>query len=177
MTHRPGSRWQLARVAGAIYVVTFVAGSLALVLHGRAAAMAGAIAGLSYVAVTWLFYRLFRPVSRPLSLLAACVSFAGILIGPLGVKVVNPLVFFGVYCLLIGYLIYRSTFLPRFLAWLLAFAGVGWLTYLFPAVAKSLYPYVMIPGMVGEGVLTLWLLIRGVDVARWKDQERPSNLA
>ena len=47
-------------------------------------------------------------------------------------------VFFGVYCLLIGYLIFRSTFLPRILGVLMAFAGLGWLTFLSPPLANYL---------------------------------------
>jgi Domain of unknown function (DUF4386) len=50
------------------------------------------------------------------------------------------LVFFGFYCLLIGYLVFRSTFLPRILGVLMAFAGLGWLTFLSPPLASSLDP-------------------------------------
>src|SRR3984893_9330214 len=50
------------------------------------------------------------------------------------------LVFFGVFQLLIGYLIFRSTFLPRFLGALIAIAGVGWLTFLSPPFANQLDP-------------------------------------
>jgi hypothetical protein len=51
------------------------------------------------------------------------------------------IVFFGFYCLLIGYLIFRSTFLPRILGVLMAFAGLGWLTFLSPPLANYLSPY------------------------------------
>ena len=118
--------------------------------------------------MTVLFYGLFKPVNRRLSLLAACVSLVGIAVGPLQVKAVNPLVFFGFYCLLIGYLIFRSTFLPRVLGALMAFAGLGWLTFLSPALATYLFPYNFAPGIIGEGALTLWLLVFGVDVPRWE---------
>jgi len=50
-------------------------------------------------------------------------------------------VFFGFYCLLIGYLIFRSAFLPRILGVLMAFAGLGWLTFLSPPLANYLSPY------------------------------------
>src|SRR5207249_8313199 len=60
----------------------------------------------------------------------------------------NNLVFFGFYCLLIGYLIFSSTFLPRILGALMAFGGLGWLTFLSPALAHSLSPYNMAPGMI-----------------------------
>jgi hypothetical protein len=78
--------------------------------------------------------------------------------------------FFGLHCLGVGYLILRSTFLPRFIGALMVFAGVGWLTFLFPPLANSLAPYNMIPGGLGELSLTLWLLIKGVNVPRWNEQ-------
>ena len=80
------------------------------------------------------------------------------------------LVFFGFYCLLIGYLIWRSTFLPRILGVLMMFAGVGWLTNLWAPLASSLFPYNVAPGMLGEGALTLWLLAMGVNARRWNEQ-------
>jgi len=81
------------------------------------------------------------------------------------------LVFFGFYCLLIGYLIYRSTFLPRVLGVLMMIGGLGWLTFLWPPLSHSLYPYILLPGVLGEGSLTLWLLIAGVNGQRWNEQE------
>jgi hypothetical protein len=109
-------------------------------------------------------------VNKSLSLLAASVSLVGIAVGPLQLKGVHPLVFFGFYCLLIGYLIFRSTFLPRILGALMAFASLGWLTFLSPPLAKDLYPYNLAPGIIGEGALTLWLLVMGVHVPGWVEQ-------
>lgn len=80
------------------------------------------------------------------------------------------LVFFGLHCLLVGYLILRSTFLPRVVGALMVLAGLGWLTFLAPPVAKSLSPYIMLPGALGELSLTVWLLLKGVNVQRWKEQ-------
>ncbi|MBI3402223.1 MAG: DUF4386 domain-containing protein [Acidobacteria bacterium] len=155
-----------ARLAGVFYLLVFVTGGLALVERGGVGSAAGLIAGLLYIAVTLLFYDLFKPVSRGLSLLAAAVSLAGIAVGP--VLKVNPLPIFGIYCLLVGYLAYRSTFLPRTLGVLMAIAGLGWLTFLSPPLANSLSPYNFAPGLVGEGALTVWLLVFGVDVPRRK---------
>jgi hypothetical protein len=77
------------------------------------------------------------------------------------------LVFFGVYCLLTGTLIVRSTFLPKLVGALMIFAGIGWLTFLWPPLASALYPYNLLPGLVGEGTLTVWLLTKGVDEERY----------
>ena len=154
-----------ARIAGAVYLLVFVAGIYALVgSRGRPAA--GLIAAACYVAVTLLFYDMFKPVNTTLSLLAAIISLLGCangILGPLGLAPfrINSLVFFGVYCLLIGYLIFKSDFLPRSLGALMAFAGVGWLTFLAPPLAETLYPYNLAPGIIGEGALTLWLLAFG----------------
>ena len=83
--------------------------------------------------------------------------------------------FFGLHCFLIGYLILRSTFLPRLVGVLMAFAGLGWLTFSFanllsPPLGRSLSYYIALPGALGELSLTLWLLVIGVNVQRWKEQ-------
>jgi hypothetical protein len=163
-----------ARSAGALYVVTIVAGTCAFFYSSLAANL---LAGLAYVGVTILFYFVFEPASRGLSLLAALVSLAGCAIGALTAAAivrfpVNALAFFGVYCLLIAYLISRSMFLPRFLAVLMAIGGIGWLTFLVPALSSALAPFNMLPGVIAETTLTVWLLIKGVDVERWNEQRR-----
>jgi hypothetical protein len=164
-----------ARIAGVFYLLTFLTGGVALFLRGRLGFAAGLIAGACYIAVTLLFYYIFKPVNRNLSLLAAVISLAGCAMGPLNTFHllpfhINSLVFFGVYCLLIGYLIFRSTFLPRILGVLMAFAGLGWLTFLSPPLANHLSPYIFAPGILGEGSLMLWLLLIGVNEQQWKEQ-------
>jgi Domain of unknown function (DUF4386) len=164
-----------ARIAGVFYLLTFLTGGFALFIGGRYGSAAGLIAGACYIAVTLLFYYIFKPVNRSLSLLAAFISFVGCAIGPLSrfhlvPFHINSLVFFGFYCLLIGYLIFRSTFLPRILGVLMAFGGLGWLTFLSPPLANYLSPYNLAPGILGEGALTLWLLVIGVNAQRWKEQ-------
>src|ERR1700712_5288498 len=97
-----------ARIAGGFYLLTFASGIFALVDRTRLGMAAGLVAAACYIAVTILFYGLFKPVNSSISGLAAAVSLVGIIVGPLGLTRVNPLVFFGVYCLLIGYLIFES---------------------------------------------------------------------
>lgn len=164
-----------ARIAGVFYLLTFLAGLPSFFVGGRLGITLGLIAGACYVAVTLLFYGLFKPVNKGFSLLAALFSLAGCAIGPISTlfhftSAINPLVFFGFYCLLIGYLIFRSTFLPRVLGALMAFAGLGWLTFLSPPLANHLSPYILAPGLLGEGSLMLWLLVIGVNAQRWKEQ-------
>jgi hypothetical protein len=80
------------------------------------------------------------------------------------------LVFFGAWCLLIGYLIFRSTFLPRILGVLLAISGLGWVTYVYPPLAHSVYPFIVAASALGEIPLELWLIVMGVNAQRWKEQ-------
>ena len=84
------------------------------------------------------------------------------------------MVLFGSYNLLIGYLIFRSTFLPRILGVLLAISGLCYLincfaNFLSPAFAAHLLPYILVPGGA-ELLLALWLVVIGVNVQRWKEQ-------
>jgi len=51
----------------------------------------------------------------------------------------------------------------------MAFAGLGWLTFLSSPLANYLFPYNMVPGLLGEGSLTLWLLVVGVNEQKWKE--------
>ncbi|PYJ88473.1 MAG: hypothetical protein DME71_12985 [Verrucomicrobia bacterium] len=80
------------------------------------------------------------------------------------------LVFFAVYCLLIGCLILGSIFLPRFLGALMVLAGLGWLTFLYAPLADQLSPYIELLGIVAEVCLMLWLLVMGVNAERWQEQ-------
>ena len=163
-----------ARIAGAFYLLTFVAGVVALV-SVSSRLPANLIATASYVAVTLLFYDIFRPVNKSIALLAALFGLVGctwsaLTLFHLTPLEINSLVFFGFYCLLIGYLIIKSTFLPRILGIGMGIGGLGWLTFLSTPLANSLAPWNLAPGMIGEGLLTLWLLAFGVNVQRWKEQ-------
>ena len=80
------------------------------------------------------------------------------------------LAFFGFYALLNGYLIIRSTFLPRILGVFSVVAGVGWLTFLYQPLGYRLFPYIAALGILGAALLMLWLLVFGVNEQRWKEQ-------
>jgi hypothetical protein len=92
------------------------------------------------------------------------------------------LVFFGICCLAKGWLVWRSDFLPRILGPALAIAGACYLVNSFagilaPAFASSLFPFILLPCLLAELALTLWLLIRGVDAAKWARQAASIGLA
>src|SRR5437667_2391043 len=213
-----------ARMAG----VSFLLGSLTsvfgqlivrdrLVVFGDAAATAANIMAheslfrfgfaSSFIAVpfhiAWalLFYEMFKPVNRSLSLLAAFILLVGcatwalsslFYIAPLVVLQGSSsssafsleqlqalalmllrlnrqaydvgLVLFGLWYVLIGRLIFRSTFLPRTIGALVALAGVGYLTLLWRPLANYLNPYNLALAGPGEISLLLWLLVKGVNV-------------
>lgn len=79
------------------------------------------------------------------------------------------LVFFGLHLLVLGYLIFKSGYLPRILGVLVIIAGFG---YLLDSFAKFLFPNLgleisLLTGW-GELLLALWLLIKGVNIEQWK---------
>ncbi len=80
------------------------------------------------------------------------------------------LVFFGFWCVLIGYLIFRSAFMPRLLGVLETFAGLCWLTFLWPPLAHYLSPYNQGLAALGELSVMFWLIVMGVNDQRWKEQ-------
>jgi hypothetical protein len=81
--------------------------------------------------------------------------------------------FFGFYCLLIGWLIFASGFLPRVLGLGMAAGGLLYLTFLSAPLAHSLFPWNVLPGFLAECALTLWLLLAGVNPQRWAKRARP----
>ena len=85
------------------------------------------------------------------------------------------MVCFGIQCILIGYLIARSMFLPRVLGVLLALGGISYLinsfaNFLIPSLGARLLPFVFPVAFIGEGSLTVWLLVKGLNEQRWYEQ-------
>ena len=79
-------------------------------------------------------------------------------------------VFFGVWCVLTGYLIFKSTFLPKVMGILLIVSGLGWMLYLSPPFAAPLFPFIAAASAIGEVPLEFWLIVVGLNEARWKEQ-------
>jgi hypothetical protein len=161
-----------ARLTGAIYLLYFATAILAQSFTSSGFVSAGNLvnvfATICYFVVTVLFYLLFKPVSHIISAIAALFSFAGCIDMSLDLfhidSPLSPLVFFGPFCLLLGYLILRSLFLPRFLGVMMLIAGVGWLAYLIPGNPQPLSLAIMVIGFLSELALCLWLLIKGVKI-------------
>jgi hypothetical protein len=229
-----GSPYPHARTIGVIYLLYFLTAFFAafltkgLVVPGDATATAHSIlahealyrsgfavdliANALYIALTALFYRLFEPVNRSISLLAAFFSLVGCAIQIFGgvfrlapflllgnsqlsnvftveqlqtVALLSlmlhaetfkiALILFAFYDLLLGYLIFRSTFLPCILGAFLMCAGMGWLTFVWPPLANALSSYIMALGGLAEIFLMLWLLVKDVNVQRWKKQDEAAN--
>jgi len=164
-----------ARIAGGLWLLSFlVVAFTETFVHGPLNIAGGLLAVSGMVVVTLLLYGIFKPVNKGLSLLAAFSSVVGLGFEafrrqPRGVNV--AIVFSGCYCLLIGYLVFRSTFLPRILGLLMAFAGLGWLTYLSTPLANYLSPYNLGFGVLGEALVMLWLLVIGLNAQKWASEQ------
>jgi Domain of unknown function (DUF4386) len=91
------------------------------------------------------------------------------------------LIFFGFACLVNGYLIFKSGYLPKLIGILMQVAGVSYLTACFaalfaPALANLITPAVLLPPLIGESSFCLWLLVKGVNVAKWNERAAAGQL-
>ena len=81
---------------------------------------------------------------------------------------VTAQLFFGTWLFPLGYLVYKSGFLPRFLGVLLMLDGVAVLIWFLQALLLPAHPAISYPGLavsfVAEVGLALWLLVKGVKV-------------
>jgi hypothetical protein len=78
---------------------------------------------------------------------------------------------FGFSSVLNGYLIFKSTFLPRWLGVLSILAGFCWLLFLYPPLGRASFGITALYGLLVSVVMILWLLIRGVDEGKWRLRE------
>jgi hypothetical protein len=86
------------------------------------------------------------------------------------------LVFFGAWCMLTGYLIWKSKFLPRIFGALLALDGFGWALYVWPPLATFLFPAIAAVSALAEIPIPLWLIAMGVNDKRWTEQARAAGM-
>lgn len=90
------------------------------------------------------------------------------------------MVFFAISLIILGYLIIRSGYFPKFVGALLLIAGTGYIfnsfaRFLAPPVAEALFPWTLLPGFFAELALCLWLLIKGVNLAKWEQAARSAG--
>ena len=83
-------------------------------------------------------------------------------------------IFFGLWLLPMGYLVYKSGFIPKIVGVLLVIAGVGYVVQSFAAFLGYNVNIILFTGL-GELVFLLWLLIKGVNVEQWKKRALESN--
>jgi Domain of unknown function (DUF4386) len=171
----------------------------------RSGLVAHLLVAVTNVPLALLFFDLFKVVNRKLALLDVFFTLVGTAIEAAGLlNQFTPLVLLGsghstgvlsaidydiytvFYCfdiVCVGYLVFRSTFLPRVIGVLLAIDGLAYLVHSFtdvlaPGFAAHLAPLTDLAPLLGEGSLCLWLLIVGVDAERWKKRavQGPADL-
>jgi len=170
-------------ISGASYLVTTVFLYCVLKHVGRSVSLLAAFFGLAGVAiggVAWasrLGLLVLLHGDQYLSAFTASQLQAMALIAlKLQLQVFSiGMVFFGVQCISIGFLVARSTFLPRILGILLGIGGTSYViasfaSFLIPSFGAHLISFVLPVALIGEGSLTVWLLVKGVNIQRWKDQ-------
>jgi len=87
-------------------------------------------------------------------------------------------VFYGVGWVLRGYLIFESGYLPKFLGILMTIAGLAFIVSNFMVVLAPGYRsdwllVLMFPGLLS---LTVWLLVKGVDLRKWEEKTAVRSL-
>ncbi len=90
------------------------------------------------------------------------------------------MVFFGLHLAVLGYLVYRSGFLPRILGIVMVGSALGYLAnsftvFLAPDYTATLAVVVILAAILGELPLALWLLAKGVNVERWHQRARAAG--
>lgn len=157
----------------------------------RLGVLADGVMLVSYVVVTAMLYRLFKPVSATATFLAALFSLVGIamlaasmtiLLLPIHIEGSSVAydalrahgaaynltgLFFGPYCVLIGWLVLRSRWLPVWIGRLMLLAGAAFVfdasvEVAAPAVARQIPEVVMLISLIAESSLAIWLAAFGV---------------
>jgi hypothetical protein len=167
----------------------------------------GILANAVYIVLTVLFFVLFEPVSRRMSLIAAFFGLAGCVVQlfgavfqaaplvllngassagsiaagsmPAAVRLALKLysetynvslVLFALFDLSIGWLVFKSRFLPRILGIAMMLAGVVAATFLWPPFALAHLAVILSLGGIAELALMLWLIVKGVDGTKWRER-------
>jgi hypothetical protein len=83
------------------------------------------------------------------------------------------LLFFAFACAALGWLILRSSLIPKLVGALLVLAGACYFVNSFagfvaPGFAAKLFPAILVPSALAELALALWLLLKGIDETKWR---------
>jgi hypothetical protein len=102
-------------------------------------------------------------------------ALAGFALSTRNISFDIALILFGCACLVGGYLIFKSGYLPKLVGLLLQLAGLSYLIASFselfaPEFERLITPWILLPPLIGESSLCLWLLLRGVNVAKWRER-------
>lgn len=177
--------------SGAFYVgVTALLFDLLKVVNARAAVTAAffGVVGIGVGGASWLSHVVPLELLRGGASLDALTKMQLEAVALAALKLQMPafsigMVFFGVQCMLMGYLIVRCTFLPRVLGVMLAAGGLCYLisccvSLLVPSIGMGLSKFILPVALIGEGSVSAWLLLRGVNEERWMQKAGLySNLA
>jgi hypothetical protein len=87
----------------------------------------------------------------------------------------TALAFFGFSTLLDGYLIFRSTYLPRWLGMLGMIAALGWLAFIYPPLGYRVFMFAALFGLLGAAAKIFWLIVFGVDEEKFRAVELAQN--
>ena len=83
----------------------------------------------------------------------------------------TALAFFGLSTLLGGYLVFRSTYLPRWLGILSLVSGLGWLTFIYPPLGYAAFMFAALFGLIAAAAKIFWLIVFGVDETKFRAVE------
>ncbi len=87
----------------------------------------------------------------------------------------TALAFFGFSTLLAGYLVFRSTYLPRWLGVLGVIAGLGWLTFIYPPLGYRVFMFVVLFALIASAAKIFWLIVFGVDEEKFRAVEAANH--
>src|SRR3989442_2764401 len=128
--------------------------------------LAGAVfktfARVFFIAPLWVLLRTGSPVLSGFTS-EQVQSIALILLRVNNTGAATAMAFFGFSVTLNGYLIFRSTFLPRWLGVLTMLSALGWLTYFYPPLGYSAFMILALVALAGSAAMIFWLLVFGVN--------------
>jgi hypothetical protein len=150
------------------------------------------VSAFLFFMAAWSLYVLLKSVNKSLALLFLMLNLIGVSIQCAGMlplyaallsanninpqtylfvdvfksSVIMAQLFFGTWLFPLGYLVYKSKFMPRILGIILILDGFAVLIWFFQSYLLPEYPQIHYPGLVvsfiAEFGLALWLLIKGI---------------